>query len=105
MHKLRINPLAKKDLLDIKEYITREFDSPKAVVDVISNIIKDYEKLKEFPQLRVRLSSKSNVVTDYRFLISGNYIIFYKADDTYVSIYRILYSRRDYIRILFNEEE
>ena len=51
MHKLRINPLAHKDLLDIKEYITVELDSPDASVKLISRIIDSYEKLKEFPML------------------------------------------------------
>lgn len=103
MHKIRINPLARQDLLDIRDYITNELDSPNAAVNVISKIIESYEKLKEFPLLGMELSSKIDVVTDYRYLISGNYIVFYKKDDSYVSIYRILYAKRDYIKILFEE--
>lgn len=49
-----------------------------------------------------KLSSKVDIITDYRYLISGNYIIFYKLDKSYVSIYRILYTKRDYIKILFS---
>lgn len=33
--------------------------------------------------------------------ISSNYIVFYKVDDFFVSIYRILYAERDYLNILF----
>jgi addiction module RelE/StbE family toxin len=105
MHKLRINPLARQDLLDIKDYLTNELVSPKAAVNVASKIIESYEKLKEFPLLGMELSSKIDVTTDYRYFISGNYIVFYKTDDSYVSIYRILYARRDYIKILFEEED
>ena len=105
MHKLRINPLARQDLLDIKDYITNELDNPTAATNVVSRIIESYEKLKEFPMLGVELSPKIGVTTDYRYLISGNYIVFYKADNVYVSIYRIIYSRRDYIKILFGEQE
>lgn len=105
MSKLRINPVAKKDLYDIKEYITKELDNPTAAINVVSKIIKDYEKLKEFPLLGVKLSSKINVETNYRYLISGNYIVFYKIDDVYVSIFRIIYSRRDYIKLLLDDEE
>ncbi len=54
--------------------------------------------------LGVKLSSKIHIETDYRYLISGNYIVFYKYDDVHVSIYRILYSRRDYVKLLFNED-
>lgn len=105
MYKIRINPLARKDLLDIKDYITNELDSPTAAVNVVLKIIESYEKLKEFPMLGIELSSKIDVVTDYRYLITGNYIVFYKIDDNYASIYRILYTRRDYIKILFEEAD
>ncbi len=103
MHKLRINPLAKQDMLDIKEYITKELDNPNAAVNVVSKIIESYENLKEFPMIGVDLSSKIDVSTNYRYLVSGNYIVFYKIDEVYVSIYRILYSKRDYVKILFKE--
>lgn len=45
-----------------------------------------------------KLSSKIGVSTDYRFIISGKYPVFYKTDDEFVSIYRILYGKRDYAR-------
>ena len=105
MHKLRISPLAKQDLLDIKEYIVNELDNPTSAVKVVSKIIVSYEKLKEFPKLGTELSTKIDISTDYRYLISGNYIVFYKIDNVYVSIYRILYSKRDYIKILLDIEE
>lgn len=105
MHKLRINPIAMQDLHDIKEYITKEFDNSNAAVDVITNIMGCYEKLKEFPLLGTELSSKIDIPTDYRYLICGNYIVFYKNDDAHVSIYRVLYSRRDYIKILFDKSK
>ncbi len=103
MHKLRINPIAEYDLFKIKEYITKELDNPIAANKVVLNIIESYEKLKEFPLLGGELLSKVNVPTDYRYLISGNYIVFYKVDEVYVSIYRILNARRDYIKILFKD--
>lgn len=104
MYKLRINPFAKQDLFDIKEYITKELDNPTSAVKVVSRIIDRYEKLKEFPLLGEELSSKVDVSTDYRYLIAGNYIVFYKVDKTYVSIYRILYAKRDYTKILFGDK-
>lgn len=103
MHKLRINPLAKQDLIDIKEYITNEHESTSVAVNGISKIIDSYENLKQFPMLGVELSSKIDIPTNYRYLISGNYLIFYKVNEIYVSIYRILYTRQDYIKILFRD--
>ena len=40
MYKIRINPLARKDLLDIKDYITNELDSPTAAVNVVLKLLK-----------------------------------------------------------------
>lgn len=34
MHKLRINPIARRDLLEIKEYIAIELDNPTTAVNV-----------------------------------------------------------------------
>lgn len=39
----------------------------------------------------------------FRYLISDNYLIFYKVTDN-IEIHRIIYGRRDYIRILFDIE-
>jgi addiction module RelE/StbE family toxin len=105
MHKLRINPLALKDLLEIKEYIENELHNSYAAARLITGIIESYEKLKEYPMLGSDLSSRINISTDFRLLVTGNYIIFYKFDIEYVSIYRILYAKRDYLKIIFKDEE
>ncbi|WP_026895263.1 type II toxin-antitoxin system RelE/ParE family toxin [Clostridiisalibacter paucivorans] len=104
MHKLRINPMATEDLIEIRDYITKELESPKAAINIIRKIFESYERLKEFPMMGVDLSTKINAKTDFRYLVSGNYIVFYKIDNEFVSIYRILYSRRNYLKILFPNE-
>ena len=101
MHQLRINPLALQDLKDIKEYISIDLDSPDIAKKFLNEIIKAYEKLQQFPLMGTELSSKINIQTDYRFIVCRNYLIFYKCDTKYVSIYRILYAKRDYLKILF----
>lgn|SRR5690625_4357914 len=101
---LRINPRAKRDLLKIRNYITDELKNPDAAYNTVLKIVESYQKLKDFPYMGRRLSTKIGVPSDYRFIISGEYIIFYKVDETYVSIYRILYGKRDYMRLLFAEE-
>lgn len=104
MHKLRINPLALEDLMDLKRYISEELQNPESATQVVSKIIESYEKLKEFPTLGGDLASKVDAPTDYRFLVTGNYIVFYKVDDTYVSIYRVLYAKRGYLKIILDDE-
>jgi plasmid stabilization system protein ParE len=42
--------------------------------------------------------------TDYRYLVCGNYLIFYKIEGDAVSVYRVLNGSRDYLPILFTDE-
>ncbi|MDA8334717.1 MAG: hypothetical protein M0Z41_06970 [Peptococcaceae bacterium] len=52
----------------------------------------------------VSLGSKINIKTDYRFLVCGVYLVFYKFEGEFVSVYRVLSGRRDYLSVLFGEE-
>lgn len=104
MAKIRLSPLALSDLQEIKEYITDELCNPTAANRIITKIIKDSSLLETSPRLGPSLSSILHIDTDYRFLVSGKYIIFYKTEGEYVSIYRILYGARDYMKILFSDK-
>ena len=104
MAKIRLSPLALSDLQEIKEYITDELCNPTAANRIITKIIKDYSLPETSPRLGPSLSSILHIDTDYRFLVSGKYIIFYKTEGEYVSIYRILYGARDYMKILFSDK-
>lgn len=101
MAKIRLSPLAVADLQEIKTYITDELCNPDAANHTVSNIIKDYSRLADMPQLGPSLSSILPIETEYHFLVIGKYMVFYQADDAYVSIYRILYGVRDYMKTLF----
>jgi len=103
MKKLRLNPLAKKDILEIKNYISVELSNPKSAEKIINNFFVTFDKLKEFPSVGINLSVKFNINCDYRYINSGNYIIFYRIGDEFISIYRILYNKRDFKNILFKD--
>lgn len=49
------------------------------------------------------LSAIVDFETDYRFLVCGNYTAFYRFENRTVYIVRVLYGRRDFMRILFGE--
>lgn len=104
MHKIRVNPMATEDLIEIRDYITKELENPTAAVNVIRKIIESYEQLKAFPMMGVDLSTKIDIQTDFRYLVCGSYIVFYRADNEFVYIYRVLYAGRDYLKILFPNE-
>ncbi len=50
-----------------------------------------------------KLSAVLEFETDYRYLVCGNYIVFYRYENEKVYIVRIIYARRNYMRILFGE--
>lgn len=81
MHKIRANTMATEDLIGIRTYITKELENSTAAVNVVRNIIDSYEQLKTFPVMGVDLSTKINVQTDFKYLVSGRYIVFYRADN------------------------
>lgn len=103
--KIRLSPTAVNDLKEIKNYIEQDLSNPIAAENVIKKIINDYTRLETMPNMGIPLSSKVPFETDFRFIVSGNYLVFYKTDNEYISIYRILYSRRDYLRLIFNDIE
>jgi len=47
MNKLSISPEARKDLEEIKAYITEDLENPIAAVNLISRIIQSLKKLKD----------------------------------------------------------
>ena len=59
--------------------------------------------LQTYAEIGTPLSSIMDIESDHRFIVSGNYISFYRAYGSEVYIDRILYARRDYMRILFED--
>lgn len=103
MSNLLYSPEAENDLEDIKKYISEELNNPSAAINTLTKIVKCIRRLEQFPELGARLSSIVDVLTDYRFLVCAKYIAFYRTDGNEVFIVRILYGRRDYLKILFEE--
>lgn len=101
--KIRINPVAIADVQEIKAYIAE--DNPAAAARMGTTIYSRIEKLVDFPEMGTSLSAKINMRTDYRFLVCGTYLIFYKIEGESVSVYRVLNGVRDYLSILFADEK
>ena len=94
MNNLHLSEEAKNDLLEIKSYIA---------LATVSRITKKLRILQNHAQAGAPLSSIADIESDYRFIVSGNYISFYRAYGSEVFIDRIIYARRDYMRILFGD--
>ena len=103
MNEIHYSHESSVDLAEIEKYITEELDSPKAAKNTISKITKKIRRLEEFAELGAPLSSIVDIETDYRFLVSGNYLTFYRVDGKSVFIIRIIYGGRDYLSFLFDD--
>ena len=95
---------AQRDLDEIWDYIASDLENRTAADRVVHQILDTADRLETFPVLGTPLSSIANVDSDYRYLTSGSYLIFYRAVQNDIFIDRILYGRRDYLRVLGIDE-
>ena len=103
MNNVHLSQEAQNDLLAIKAYIEEELLNPSAALATVSCITKSLRILQDHAQAGTPLSSIADIESDYRFIVSGNYISFYRAYGSEVYIDRVIYARRDYMRILFGD--
>ena len=103
MNDLHIAKKAQDDLDEIRKNITEELGNPSAATSTVKKITAAIRILRDYALVGAALSSVTNVQSDYRFLGAGNYLIFYRVHGKDVFVDRILYGRRDYLRILFGD--
>ena len=95
----------RRDLDEIWDYIALDLQNRSAADRMIGRILDDVERLENFAEMGAPLSSIVDVESDERFLVTGNYLTFYRAYGRDVYIDRILYGRSNYLRILFGDSE
>lgn len=105
MAEIKFSPEAITDLQETKAYIIEELCNEQAAINTVSKITKRIRMLADFPESGAPLSSIIGIETDYRFLVCGNYTIFYRLENSIVYIVRILYGRRNFVQILFGEPQ
>ena len=101
---LRFSPEALKDLDETWEYIATELCNPDAAESTVNAILDAVERLREHPYIGAPLNSISRIESDYRFVIAGHFLAFYRVWDGAVYVDRVLYERRDCLRILLDKE-
>lgn len=101
MNSLHLSEEAQNGLAEIKLYIAKELEKPVAALATVNKITKKIRILENHTCAGAPLSSITDIESNYRFLVSGNYLIFYRVCGKDIYIDRILYARRDYLRILF----
>ena len=101
-NKIHMAAQAQRDLDDIAEYILFDLSNPTAAMNIVEQIVKEIDELAKFPQMGAMLSSIAEVETNYRFLVIDQYLAFYRVMGSDIYVDRILYGRRDYLRILLD---
>lgn len=88
---------------EIWDYIVSELQNLSAAERIVNSIMDAVDQLEDFAELGAPLSSIAAIDTDYRVLVNGNYLTFYRVSGSDVYVDRVLYGRRDYLRILFGD--
>ena len=100
MKKVFITPKAYNDLEDLKEYLDIEF-GVNIEKKILENIFRDLKRLEKYPETDIKLFERFGIITDYKCLYTQRNYAFYRIEDDYIRIIRIIDERRDFIYMLF----
>ena len=104
MVELVVSPQANSDMQEIGDYISHELHNPSTALRLIQRFRESMLSLRQFPEMGSPLQAVNKPDALYRYLICGNYLIFYHVGTKAVHIDRVLYGRRDYMALLFDEQ-
>ena len=102
MYSIEISEPAENDLRDIILYISSQLSAPMTVMTMVDTIEGALLGLSEMPQKSPAVRDDRLVSMGYRKLLIKNYVVFFTIDEQsqVVNLERILYARRDWLRIL-----
>ena len=100
MYKLEYLPVARKDMLEIVRYISRELQNPDAADRLAVELIDAVEGV--LPYATPTYQPIRPLKHEYRKILVQNYLMFYWVDEEkkLVTVARVVYAKRDYGRLL-----
>lgn len=106
MYNLEFLPIARQDMSDIAQYVNKVLCNPIAAMNLIQRMVHAAEELQEQPYSCPVYYPARTLPFEYRKLLVGNYILFYRVDEKkkLVTVIRVVYAKRDYGSILGNIE-
>jgi len=75
-------------------------DYPESVIlNCLENLYTSMALLGEHPRAGASLSNKTTIPNNYRYLVSGQYLLFYKVFDAEktVKVYHVFHSKENYL--------
>ena len=93
---------AKKELIDIQQYITEELQSPQAAFDFVDDIEAQISKLEHMPKRFALVDDEILASKGVRLIPVKNFLIFYVVDEEAktVNIVSVMYGKRDWMNLL-----
>lgn len=91
-----------QDMEEIASYISHELHSPLAAEKLSEQMINAADRLAMFPYINAAYKPKKPLMHEFRRLNVQNYTMFYVVDEDNknVIIARVIYTRRDYDKLL-----
>lgn len=101
-YKVVISAPAEKDLQAIVSYISSQLSVSITALQMVDAFEEAMVTLAEMPHRYELVHDESLASMGYRKLLIKNYIVFFVVDErsNTVEIHRILYARRDWMRLL-----
>ena len=103
MNKIVYSPKARNDLDEIWTYISEKLLNPSAAEATVNGILDTIDMLQAQAEIGKPLYFSSDLFSGYRFLVYKNYLAFYRTSAETIYMDRIIYGKRDYMRLLFRD--
>ncbi|MDH6364048.1 mRNA-degrading endonuclease RelE of RelBE toxin-antitoxin system [Enterococcus sp. PF1-24] len=98
-YKVKISNTFDNDMNRIMVYLKGGNYYPETVKQIFETIYQDLKRLRTSPKIGGKLSSKTTIDNDYRYLVSGQYLIFYKIfeNQKLVQVYQVYHGKENYL--------
>ena len=88
-----------RDMERIHQFLLKGDYYPSTIKEIFEKIYQDLKRLRTSPYLGAQLSNKTSIPNDYRYLVSGQYLLFYKVFESNktVRVYHVYHGRENYL--------
>lgn len=103
-YKVVFSPQSLLDIKEINNYISKNLSNPDSAKKITRRLFDDCDNLKINHSAGIKVSKYTKYPNDFKFVLSGNYSIFYYISQQNINIVRVLYSKCDFISRLFTKK-
>ena len=87
------------DMEFIHVYLSRGNYYKSTISEIFETIYIDLKRLRTSPNIGAKLSNKTTIPNEYRYLVSGDYLIFYKVyeKEKMVKVFHVYHGKENYL--------